>query len=236
MSLSRKYGRTYHYDFSPGTTSDDRINYEWYEDMLLLDEVVITEKLDGENTCISPLGIFARSHAAPTLHPWSEFLKPIQAMIKNDLDSLDLEIFGENLYATHSIEYTKLESHFFVFGVRQKDKWLSWEEVEWYANFFDFKTVPILGKIKTREISKDNHKNLILDIVSKESTFGSIDSRTKQICTMEGVVVKNTSAFEISDNGSINKKHVFKWVRKGHVNTDQHWSRNWKRASLIWEK
>ena len=26
MSISRKYGRTYHYDFSPGTTSDDRIN------------------------------------------------------------------------------------------------------------------------------------------------------------------------------------------------------------------
>lgn len=25
MSISQKYGRTYHYPFSPGTTSDDRI-------------------------------------------------------------------------------------------------------------------------------------------------------------------------------------------------------------------
>ena len=25
--LSEKYGRTYHYPFSPGTTSDDRINH-----------------------------------------------------------------------------------------------------------------------------------------------------------------------------------------------------------------
>ncbi|MDE6163019.1 MAG: 2'-5' RNA ligase, partial [Bacteroides sp.] len=24
---SKKYGRTYHYPFSPGTTSDDRINH-----------------------------------------------------------------------------------------------------------------------------------------------------------------------------------------------------------------
>ncbi|MCD4642002.1 2'-5' RNA ligase, partial [Proteus mirabilis] len=26
---SKKYDRTYHYPFSPGTTSDDRINANW---------------------------------------------------------------------------------------------------------------------------------------------------------------------------------------------------------------
>lgn len=30
---SRKYNRTFHFDFSPGTTSDDRINYNWWNDM-----------------------------------------------------------------------------------------------------------------------------------------------------------------------------------------------------------
>jgi hypothetical protein len=29
---------------------------------------------------------------------------------------------------------------------------------------------------------------------------------------------------------------VFKWVRKGHVQTDQHWTRNWQRAKLYFEK
>ena len=48
MTLSRKYGRTYHYPFSPGTTSDDRINHHYWEDMKKLDRVVHTEKLDGE--------------------------------------------------------------------------------------------------------------------------------------------------------------------------------------------
>jgi len=33
MCISDKYGRTFHYDFSPGTTSDDRINREWREQM-----------------------------------------------------------------------------------------------------------------------------------------------------------------------------------------------------------
>ena len=33
--LSEKYGRTYHYPFSPGTTSDDRINHTYWEDIRL---------------------------------------------------------------------------------------------------------------------------------------------------------------------------------------------------------
>jgi len=57
MSLSEgKYNRTYHYSFSPGTTSDDRINHEWEQDILRitnnlqnLDNLIHTEKMDGEN-------------------------------------------------------------------------------------------------------------------------------------------------------------------------------------------
>ena len=57
MSLSEgKYNRTYHYSFSPGTTSDDRINHEWEKDILRitnnlqsLDNLIHTEKMDGEN-------------------------------------------------------------------------------------------------------------------------------------------------------------------------------------------
>ena len=30
---SQKYGRTYNFPFSPGTTSDDRINHKYREDI-----------------------------------------------------------------------------------------------------------------------------------------------------------------------------------------------------------
>ncbi len=33
MTISTKYGRTYHYPFSMGTTSDDRINYQDWQDL-----------------------------------------------------------------------------------------------------------------------------------------------------------------------------------------------------------
>ena len=33
MAISQKYGRTYHYPFSPGTTSDDRIAHDYWENL-----------------------------------------------------------------------------------------------------------------------------------------------------------------------------------------------------------
>ncbi len=71
MSLSNKYGRTNHYPFSSGSTSDDRINYDDWENMSSIREVVHTEKLDGENTCLNKYGVFAR-WAASTHHPWAD--------------------------------------------------------------------------------------------------------------------------------------------------------------------
>ena len=73
--LSEKYGRTYHYPFSPGTTSDDRINHTYWEDIQQIETLIHTEKLDGENNCLSRHGVFARSHAAPTTSPWTRELR-----------------------------------------------------------------------------------------------------------------------------------------------------------------
>lgn len=53
--LSEKYGRTYHYPFSPGTTSDDRINHTYWEDIQQIETLIHTEKLDGENQLPKPL-------------------------------------------------------------------------------------------------------------------------------------------------------------------------------------
>lgn len=229
MSLSEKYGRTYHFPFSPGTTSDDRINYNYWSDIQKINELVITEKLDGENTCLNQFGVFARSHAAPTIHPWAGYLKERWEMIKNDLG--ELEIFGENLYAIHSIVYPKIEQHFYVFAVREGNKWLSWEEVKFYAGLLDFPIVPEIKEL-TLPYNENFLKLEILGIVQKEGRFGSIDPISNVNCTMEGVVCRNIEGFNV-DNF---KHNVFKYVRKGHVKTDKHWSRNWKRAKLAWEK
>ena len=226
---SRKYGRTYHYTFSPGTTSDDRFNYEYWEDIQKFDTLVHTEKLDGENNCLSQRGVFARSHAAPTTSAWTSQLRQRWELIKHDLG--ELEIFGENLYAIHSIRYKAIEEYFYVFAVRCKDTWLSWEEVQFYASVFDLPTVPLLETVKTKDLSKNTLENRVCELASLESIFESYDTINDNICTREGIVSRNIKEFQTKDF----KHNIFKYVRKGHVKTDEHWIRNWKRAPLKWE-
>src|SRR3954471_4547123 len=115
---SQKYPRTYHFPFSPGTTSDDRIAKRF--DRLLQEPVMITEKLDGENTCLNQYGVFARSHAAPTRNPWANYLWDRWNELRHQLG--DLELFGESLYATHSIEYNHLEDYYYLFAIREGNR------------------------------------------------------------------------------------------------------------------
>lgn len=231
MSISRKYGRTYHYDFSEGTTSDDRINKNWREDVKKFPTILHTEKLDGENACLNEYGVFARSHAAPTIHPWADYLKPIQSMLKNDLKDNNLEIFGENLYAIHSIIYPKIDSHFYVFGIRCLDKWLSWEEVCWHSNLFNLKTVPQLSVQSTNDTNLI--KETVVNLTLQPSVFGSLQNnygRSENVdCTKEGVVSRNIDEYDVDDFSS----NVFKIVRKNHVQTDTHWTKHIQRAKLI---
>lgn len=225
---SRKYGRTYHYPFSPGTTSDDRIQHDYWSYVQQMTGLIHTEKLDGENNCLSHYGVFARSHAAPTTSPWTSQLRQRWDSIKNDLG--DIELFGENIYAVHSIEYRKIEQHYFIFAVRCMDMWLSWEEVQFYAAAFDFSTVPLLQHV-TQPDTELQFRQEVLALTQQPSVFDSIDVQSGNVCTREGIVSRNVKEFPVTDLGT----NVFKYVRKGHVKTDEHWTRNWKRARLVHE-
>lgn len=225
MAVSQKYGRTFHYPFSPGTTSDDRIQYHYWEYLQKIPALVHTEKLDGENNCLNRYGVFARSHAAPTVSRWTESLRQFWQLVKNDLGSL--EIFMENLYAVHSIEYRNLENHFFVFAVREDDRWLSWEETRFYANMLDLPCVPELGAVPV-SAGREAFENEILAMASGRGFFDPHDAHTGKPVTMEGIVTRNADGFPVD----VFSENVFKYVRKGHVKTDEHWTRNWRRAGL----
>ena len=72
----------------------------------------------------------------------------------------------------------------------------------------------------------------VQSLASQSSVFGSTDPRTGAYCTTEGLVCRNADAYPVSKF----KQNVFKYVRKGHVQTDEHWTKSWKRTKLIWER
>jgi hypothetical protein len=209
-----KYARTYHLPWSLGATSDDKIS-DSVESLIGID-IVITEKLDGSNTGITNRGVYGRSHADFSSNPWDKEAWNLFYRIRNDISD-GVFLFGEGMYGIHSIEYTNLDSYFYLFGVRDNNVWIPWEGVEEYSYLLDIPTVPVLfkGSVKSvRELQKLTEK-----LTSEPSALGG---------QREGIVVRNADMFHNEDFD----QNVMKWVRKGHVTTNTHWTRNWRIAKL----
>ncbi len=218
-----KYPRTYHFDFSPGLQNDDRRCDT--NDLLKLiaegAEFVITEKLDGGNTCMKSDGVFARSHATPTFCPTFNYLKsvhyaPNKALIEKD----NLAVFGENVFAIHSVVYTKLTDYFFMFGIMDQvtEEFFSWDMVMAYAEEMNMPVAPVVfeGKIESLEWLE----NFINEQMKSESALGG---------EKEGFVVRVRGSFQADEF----EHNVFKYVRAGHVATTEHWRKNWKQAAKL---
>lgn len=219
-----KYPRTYHLPWSPGTTSDDRkLSSDWfkyYKDK----EVIITEKMDGEGIHFTHYDVFARSDGAPTRSDWSRNLwdkNGILWEIKNKIGETE-QVFGENLYGEHSIHYNKLTNYFLVFGACdiERNIFYSWDDVKTVAECLNLNIVPELWKGTLK--NEEELVNLIDKFMHEPSTYGD---------EKEGIVMRVIEEFPINEFSHC----VCKWVRPGHVTTGEHWTKNWKRAKLIWE-
>ena len=199
MSAERyKYPRTPHLSFSPGVGGDD---IKLDSNIIFANsQVVVTEKLDGENTTLYPDYIHARSLDSRH-HPSRAWVKALQASISNDIPN-GWRICGENLYAKHSIAYDNLTSYFYVFSIWNQDNYcLSWSETQEWSEILGLELPPVLYEgLWNKNKIKNIVENLDLD---------------KQ----EGFVVRNVEQFHY-DNF---KSNIAKWVRSNHVQTNEHW-------------
>jgi hypothetical protein len=126
-----KYPRTYHLQFSPGATRDDRVlhSHECFEGK----EVVMTLKMDGENTTMYRDRIHARSLDSKH-HESRWWVKRLQAQIGQEIPE-GWRVCGENMYAEHTIRYERLPSYFLGFSIWNNDNvCLGWDEtLEWFS-------------------------------------------------------------------------------------------------------
>lgn len=195
-----KYPRTYHFSFSEGASSDDKIHKN---DNIFGDkEIVITEKMDGENTTVYPDGTF---HARSLDSGHKQYHSYMAGLVNTFFWNIPegYRICGEYMFAKHSIFYENLDSYFYVFGIYDKDNnCLSWNETKELCNRLGLITVPTLY------IGKYDEK--IVKQIAKETVERG----------GEGIVVRTSDGFNYNDFS----KNVAKFVRKGHVQTDKHWS------------
>jgi len=193
-----KYPRTYHLPWSLGSTNDDKFleSTKQFEGKT----IVITEKMDGENTNMYPDRYHARSIDSKD-HKSRHYVKSIWGRIRNEIPN-EWRICGENLYAEHSIFYQDLESYFYVFSIWDGNNvCLSWDDAKIICETLDLITVPVIDII---EYDEDYLKELAKNF----------DTEKK-----EGYVIRNIESFHYDDFND----NVGKWVREKHIQTDQHW-------------
>ena len=152
-----KYPRTMHLPWSEKMTKDDRVlgNVKHFEGK----EVVVTIKLDGENTTMYKDHIHARSLDSGT-HPSRKWVKGLWGKIGYEIPD-GWRLCGENMYAVHTIPYQNLDSFFYLFSIwNEKNVCLSWDETLEYAELLGLNTVPVLyrgiwDEAKIKSLFKD---------------------------------------------------------------------------------
>ncbi len=110
-------------------------------------EIVVTEKMDGENTSIYADGfVHARSLDSKN-HKSRDWVQKLASRVGNEGLPENLRLCGENLYARHSIAYNALPSYFMVFGIYEDDICLSWEETQDWVHLLSLDHVQSFTKV-----------------------------------------------------------------------------------------
>ena len=194
-----KYPRTFHLPWSPGKSDDDRVLSS--TDCFRGQEVVVTVKMDGENTTLYNDYIHARS-TADKKH-WSKaWIKNFHSKIAHEIPA-DWRIIVENLYGKHSIGYTNLLSYCYGISIWDgANRCLSWDET---TQFFE-----ILGIIPVPVIYRGPYNESVIRDLYKPTFEGN---------DCEGYVVRVAGDFHFGEF----TKSVAKYVRANHVTSNDHW-------------
>lgn len=195
-----RYPRTPHMTWSPGISSDDRIHKNM--DFFIGKRVIISKKMDGESCSMYRDYIHARSLDSAH-HPSRDWVKAFWAkFVRYQLPEM-WRVCGENLYAVHSIAYEALLSYFMGFSLwNERNFCMDWDETLVWFELLNI--VPV---------------EVVYDGIYDEAVIRKLcEDVDVEVC--EGLVMRTADGFSYADFS----KCVAKYVRAGHVQTDEHWS------------
>lgn len=195
-----KYPRTPHLFESKGTDDDKHLNEEESQQFIADGSLIVEEKIDGTNAGIhfaanGELVLQCRGHLITKgMHPQYDLFKQWTAVkrcvIEERLEDRFI-LFGEWVYARHSVHYRQLPHYFFEFDIYDKNEmtFLSLERRMQLLDGTGIATVPVFHR---GAIGKEALADLI-----GASRFGSqfenpITGRTDNL--MEGLYLRTEAA------------------------------------------
>jgi hypothetical protein len=212
-SARTKYPRTPHLGWSPGSDEDD-IAIERGAALFSCSDVVVTLKMDGENTTVYPDGTCHARSVDSISHPSRTWMRAQAANLGAQLPDR-WRLCGENLYAVHSIRYDDLSPWFYVFSIWDGTRAggstgyadltdggiaLDWDTTCEWAELLGTPTVPVIyrGPFDAKVITAafEPHR-----------------------AHHEGYVVRDAGEIRADEFN----QRAAKWVRAQHVQTDEHW-------------
>ncbi len=201
MHTSTKYPRTPHMPLSPSYTMDDEhmIDFKYFEDSG--ENVVVTEKMDGENTTLYSTHWHARGVGYPRSHPSRDWMSAYWANVAASIPG-GWRVCGENLYAKHSIHYQNLPAYFLVFNVwNAQNEALSWNATVDFCEKAGMMHVPVLYQGPFHFETLTTLLNML------------------DLSIQEGIVIRPSGAIPYDEFG----RRVAKWVRPNHIQSEKHW-------------
>ena len=211
MRLGIKYPSTPYWPWSPTIGRGDAVHEA--PERFVGEEVVATEKLDGGNTLLHRGQVYARSVAAPSEGKWMAMVKKHHAW---KVSEPDVYLYGEDIYGLHSIAYDPVPeaATFYAFALRDAEgAFAPFTELEGYAEQRQIPVVPVLFRGRFQSIAE--LRDFMGETQRQPSALGG---------EREGVVLRLARGFAGADF----PHNVCKTVRVGHVQTDEHWTRNWR--------
>jgi hypothetical protein len=162
-----KYPRTPHLFGSKGTDDDKHLNETESTRFIADESLIVEEKIDGTNVGIhftsdGKMVLQCRGHLITQgMHPQYDLFKQWTAVKRSRIEER-LEdrfiLFGEWLYARHSVHYRQLPHYFFEFDIYDKDQeaFLSLEQRLTLIDGTGIETVPVLhrGAIGKKELAE----------------------------------------------------------------------------------
>ena len=215
MNTMLKYPKTPYWPYSPAKAADDHTQAD--PTLFTGTPLVVTEKLDGGNTLLHKGEVYGRSVSAPSIGKWMAMVRKHHAW---KVTEPEIFLYGEDIYGVHSIEYDPVPENetFYAFALRFADgSFSSFQALVKYAEEREIPVVPVLYEGTFRSV--DEIRDFVRHAHAEPSVLGG---------AREGVVIRLARAFPASDF----HLNVCKSVREGHVQTDEHWSKNWKACRI----